>query len=382
MSPELLVRFLRPFQGYLAARGIALDGVVHDLAWVGRLHTVLTAVDPQMPGPLQQALLDVADLASEQGHEIAVGLAGKPQLGLFEARPAVSPEDLAFRLFLDNAEVFAATQARVKSQEAQRFVDFMARFEGAPAGLSSEARRVLLVEQLRQWFRARNRGGFIEVRVSEAPGEVTWLVVHGSPPRSLSVITSESTRDRLSIVPDKQDTILFDRTTGRLSVCAQFPAERDFYRQAIGRVYFDDDEHFEAQPVLDCTVLLDAPEEALSPDGLDELEGVELRELTLEAVAAPFDTMTWRAENLNGVLAHELPRILVRTRRVAGAVLLLKVRGERRPKSVELVPPNKLKYDRRTHDGLVREYLFMKGFLRRADRAALNEEGDRHGAGA
>ena len=69
--------------------GRHVNQVVHDLAWVGRLHTVLTAVDPQMPGPLQQALLDVADLASEQGHEIAVGLAGKPQLGLFEARPAV-----------------------------------------------------------------------------------------------------------------------------------------------------------------------------------------------------------------------------------------------------------------------------------------------------
>jgi hypothetical protein len=27
VSPELLVRFLRPFQGYLAARGVELNGV-------------------------------------------------------------------------------------------------------------------------------------------------------------------------------------------------------------------------------------------------------------------------------------------------------------------------------------------------------------------
>lgn len=382
VAPELLLRFLRPFGTYLADRGIALEGCKPNLEWVGRLHAVLTAVDPAMPGRLQQALLDVADLASEQGHEAALHLAGERQLGLFQGRASGSPEDLAFRLYLEHGDLFAATHTRVKSQEAQRFVDFFPRREAPAKGLSTEVQRVLFVEQLRQWFSGRNRTAFIDVRVSEAEGEVTWLIVHGRPPRNLSVITSEATRDRLSFVPDKQDTVHLEIATGRLSVNAQFPAERDFYRQAIGRVYFGADEHFEAHPVLDCTVLLDAPEEALSPDGLDELEGVELRELTLEAVAAPFDTMTWKAENLNGVLAKELPQLLGRERRVTGAVLLLRVRGERRPKSVELVPPNKLKYDRRTHDGLVREYLFAKGFMRRAERAITGEEREAHGARA
>jgi hypothetical protein len=33
VRPELLARFLRPFEGYLAARGIVLGGS-SDLAWV------------------------------------------------------------------------------------------------------------------------------------------------------------------------------------------------------------------------------------------------------------------------------------------------------------------------------------------------------------
>lgn len=382
VSPELLLRFLRPFGAYLADRGIALEDCEPNLEWVGRLHAVLTAVDPAMPGRLQQALLDVADLASDQGHEAALQVAGQRQLGLFCAPANEAPEDLAFRLYLEHGDLFTATHARVKSQEAQRFVDFFPRREVVADAVTSEAKRVLFVDQLRRWFGGRNRTEFIDVRVSEAQGEVTWLIVHGRPPRNLSVITAGATRDRLSFVPDKQDTVHFEVASGRLSVNAQFPAERDFYRQAIGRVYFGADDHFEAHPVLDCGVLLDAPEEALSPDGLDELEGVELRELTLEAVSAPFDTMTWKAENLNGVLAKDLPQLLTRGRRVTGAVLLLRVRGERRPKSIELVPPNKLKYDRRTHDGLVREYLFTKGFLRRADRALTSEEVERHGSGA
>jgi hypothetical protein len=98
VSAPLLVRFLRPFEAYLVGRGVALDGVAHDLAWVGQLHTVLTSVDAQVPGALQQALLDVADLASDQGHEVAVSLAGQPQLGLFERPKSTSPEDLALEL--------------------------------------------------------------------------------------------------------------------------------------------------------------------------------------------------------------------------------------------------------------------------------------------
>ena len=95
VSPELLVRFLRPYEGYLAGRGVSLDGVELDHAWVGELHRVLCVVDPTMPGALQQAFLDVADLASEQGHEAALNLAGERQLNLFSKSGDVSPEDLA-----------------------------------------------------------------------------------------------------------------------------------------------------------------------------------------------------------------------------------------------------------------------------------------------
>ena len=64
VSPELLVRFLRPFEEFLTARQVTLDGVKHDHAWVGALHEVLITVDSEMPGDLQQALLDVADLGA------------------------------------------------------------------------------------------------------------------------------------------------------------------------------------------------------------------------------------------------------------------------------------------------------------------------------
>ena len=67
VSPELLVRFLRPFEDYLTARQVTLDGAKHDHAWVGALHEVLITVDPEMPGDLQQALLDVTEFWLDRG---------------------------------------------------------------------------------------------------------------------------------------------------------------------------------------------------------------------------------------------------------------------------------------------------------------------------
>jgi hypothetical protein len=43
--------------------------------------------------------------------------------------------------------------------------------------------------------------------------------------------------------------------------------------------------------------------------------------------------------------------------------------GSSKAKLVELAPPNKLTYDRRTHDAVVREFLFARGFLRHPQAA-------------
>ena len=364
VTPELLVRFLRPFGDYLAARAVQLDGVEHDHAWVGGLHDVLIAVDPEMPGKLQQALLDVADIASDQGHETAVNLAGERQLNLFSTGGNISAEDLAFRLYVEHADLFAASHARIQSQEARRFVDFFPARHQPLEGAHAESKRVLLVNQLRRWFAGRNRSEFADVRVSETDDEIGFIVIHGRPPRNLSVITSPFSRDRVSIVPDKQDTVVFEKATGRLSINAQFPAEHDFYRLAVGKVFFGRDDHFEPHEVLDCSPLVDDLQAALSTEGLPALREVALREITLEATDAPRDTLVWRANDLRDVLLAELPDLLRRDRKVRKAKLALFPAGERRAKLVEIVPPNKLTYDRRTHEAAVREFLFARGFLR------------------
>jgi len=142
----------------------------------------------------------------------------------------------------------------------------------------------------------------------------------------------------------------------------------------LGRVFFDRDDHFERRAVLSCGVLLDDAEEAVSVDGVPALERVALREISLEARDHPHDQLIWRAADLRPVLARELPALLQRDRAVRFAKLALYFVGKERPKPVSITPPNKLTYDRRTGDDVVRELLFARGFLRHPDQAVSYQQ--------
>ena len=83
VRPALLVRFFEPYADYLCARNIVLDEQQVDREWVRRLHELLNSVDDEMPADLQQAIIDVADIASEQGHEQMLATLRQRQLSMF-----------------------------------------------------------------------------------------------------------------------------------------------------------------------------------------------------------------------------------------------------------------------------------------------------------
>jgi hypothetical protein len=61
---------------------------------------------------------------------------------------------------------------------------------------------------------------------SPAPGRASISATRG-PPRTHGVIEDDESRSRVSYVADKQDLIIFTKSTGRLAVNAQFQIEHD-----------------------------------------------------------------------------------------------------------------------------------------------------------
>lgn len=344
VRPEYLLRLLRPFETYLAGKDVVLDGVAIDHDWTGHLHVVLCAVDPKMPSKLQQALLDIADLAGDEAHEQILELAGERQLSLFHPGGELSAEDLAFKLYLEHGDLFAASHARVQSKEARRFVEFFACDEAPLDEPLSEAKRVLLTDQISRWFGTRNCTDYSEVRVAEQDGEVTFLVIHGRTPRSCSVITPDGARGRTSFIPDSQDTLVFDKGTCRLPVNARWPAEQDFYRQAVGHVFYGDSDHFIAHEIYTGAPIVEEGSRALSAAGIHQLDEVVLQRIEVRDGATPPQVLTWRAADLGAELGGETARAFLDGRDITYLKLGMKLSGRRRRVPVEIAPPNKLTY--------------------------------------
>ncbi|RYE93889.1 MAG: hypothetical protein EOO75_03355 [Myxococcales bacterium] len=131
VSPELLVRFLKPHEDYLRQHDVYLDGVVIDGPWRSRLHQVLQRVDDRMPGDLQQGLIDIANIADQQGHEHALMARHEHQLDLFAEGEARTTTDEAFFLYLEHRPVFRSALARVQASQVERFAEFQSATPGA-----------------------------------------------------------------------------------------------------------------------------------------------------------------------------------------------------------------------------------------------------------
>ncbi|MFH0903369.1 MAG: hypothetical protein V2A73_22300 [Pseudomonadota bacterium] len=369
VSPDYLVRFLRLYQDYLGTKDVLLDDVEVNERWIGHLYGVLTACDPAMPAGLQQALLDVAELASDDAHEQLLELAGERQLSLFRTDDCqrLSPYDLAFKVYLEQRDLFGAAHARALVREARRFVEFLAPRPGCLKGAISEGKRAILCSRLGRWFAERNCTSFCDVRIDERCGEVTFLVIHGRAPRSTSIIQNESERSRLSFVPDGQDTVIFDTATGRLSVEARWPVEQDVYRRLVGEVFFDDGTHFATHELYSGEPLVEDGREALSVSGIPGLVGVTLKKVEVHPPLDQSERFVWSGVDLGSKLGTEEARFVLAGRVVSYLKLSLALRGHPRQIPVEIRPPNKVTYDRRVGEVVVREFLLARRFMRLPD---------------
>jgi hypothetical protein len=367
VQPPLLASFLQPYASYLSQRDVAVEAIACDPSAIGRLHAVLNAVDPEMPPALQQALVDIADLATEGAHDQLLAIARSQQLSLFGLKGPTTPEDLAFRVYLERPDLFRSAQVNARSTGVRRFVEFVASDATPLLDASTTAKRLQLAALASAYFAARNRTGYCEVRVHETASEITFVVIHGRPPRNHGAIESEDSRTRVAYVPDKEDTLVFDRRSGRLAINAQYTREQDFYRSAVGRVFWGDDDHFVSEPVYTGEPLVLEGPAALGTHGVPGLREVALRELKLK-VKLPGATRAREVTIRGDDLARDLRSEWVRSAMGAGAVvafkLALSLTGRSRPVVVEVLVPNDVSFDRRVGAEVVREYLLESGFMR------------------
>ena len=356
VSPPLLARLLEPHASFLSAAGLALDEAPAALA---RLHRALAGED--VPEDLVDALLQIEALADEDNHDDMLAQAGTEQLDLFAGAKRLSTADLAFTIYLDHRDVFQEAAPVLGTERVTRFVEFCGQPPSRPPALMSRTRKERLLEAMRSWFSGRHRTGYVEIDIVEAPTECNFHIVHGRPEKRRTVISEdECKRTNLSYIPDKHDLVIYDARTHKLCVNAQFAIENNFYRRAIGEVYFGHAEHFQPRSVFTGAPIQEEGPAALSIEGIDGLRTVTLRELVIERPRHA--TVFFKGDDLSKELQSKHEREVIRGGKIAHMRFALAVAGRARPLKVEVSLPNTLSYDRRIAPDVVRAFLRKRGF--------------------
>ena len=365
---DLLTAFLRPFSAELSNAGLALPHTP-SVGWLEELGSMLNRDDTVLPAALQAALVDVANLATPVGHEQIVTLAAERGIALASTHATIPQEDLAFLVYVEQRELFRAARARVKSFEPRLFDHFHGPEKGLRATHArATARLSTLKERLSSWLQNRNRTGACLVRADDLDDQIVFTIAHGGAP-TRGVEMNRSAPSRYARVPEQQDIIVFDKNENRLSVSARLPTERELYRALFGFVLFLDATYFRVVRLYHARPLRERGSAALDVTGVDDVELVTLKRVTLVSRDRHHTKMEVTSDDLREWLDSRKTRMLLRQRPIGSWTLGFRLRHDTSALDVDVWPPNQLRVDRRLSTDLVHRFLQVRGFEYRSGDA-------------
>lgn len=373
----LLVRLLTPYADDLTARGLSLSAlaatVQDDPIEVRRFYAAICTPPASAP-PLPAALLDA--LAAIDGVATAAGrdsLLRADVTGLLP-RGRLGDETLAVTAYLDHPALFASAR---RGQAAVAVTSYTV-FEAADARtLDILALLPALREALAAWFEAHDRTRHCDILPTDDARETHLELFHGRNP---------ATRERID--PDtlgvSQSTdawthaavVRYEKATGRLLVHASGVAIKEAIRRVFSDVCAGVPDFFRADVTLDLTPIRDLTT-TLSNEGIDGLDGVEIRLLEVVGPNGEPKTIASHGDLRKGDWKEDLPAMLARgTPRVVR--LYLFILGRKRGSKVELTAPRGVEYvrDDEDLDRIVTAFLVARGILLvRARDVAKQESG-------
>ena len=370
----LLARYLGPHEGFLAAHQVTLAALAateqSDRRLVHRVYDALHA--GSAPLALLTDTFAVAGVANPSTCDEVMRLDTEGKL----PRGSLTPENIAFTLFLDHPELFAQVRPFASAPTAARGYSECDPRDTRPfptARAAIDRLEVVLADELR----ARNRKDYCKILLADSKTEVVVDVVYGRPPAARDCVVDSGPAVRLeqeTRVHTESARMLVDKATGRIALSG-YPFMKEMLRRYFGEVLFGDVEFYRGRSSLTLAPLRDDLDLALSHEGVPGLAGVKLRSITIARAggAGP----TFRADRSGDVRdspdADLLRLALSREGTVSEATLALDIPRRKYPLSVRARARDAfLSYDRSDPevDAIARDYLVVRAMLDMFLRAA------------
>lgn len=371
IGQALLGRLFDRFRGELTARQLALPpAALDDDAYFAALARLALAPEG-LPDNLIETLFALEELANAEGQERLERAVREARLELTFAAES-SPGDIAVQVWLASPEVLVATHNEQRLSRLAAFeyygskapVDRRCVPHGPPFAAPGQPVLDLLVADLDGWFQAHNRGEqTAQIEVHALDGEFWFLVRHGDTFARTATVELRRTAV-LHFRPAKDDVVVYAPERDELRVHAGTKGERELYRRAFGRRLMGAADYFSERKAYTLEPLRTLGADALDVAGLEGLRRVVLREYEIAFDSRRAGVLIRKADDLfaGGDGPFGEAASIPATGRLVRAVFDFHFAGAKKPRRVQVRPPNTLKLGRYGDARLVHRWLSAANF--------------------
>jgi len=331
--------------------------------WTTHLYHALRATEDDETYRVRDGLARALDLATDEGKGHILAVLEREKIAIDLSTERLSTFELALHVLVHHPECFEIAAARNSVRSTVRFYEFFPKDLRPLADADHPRTKTSLRAAIRDYYRLRGQTAYALVDAEEDRFEWRFLFAHGRTPRDFGVIDDDEVCVRRRQVHDKHDLLAVDKATLRLAINAQFAHEVRKLRELIGEVFFDDKDHWSKDRIYSGAPLRQRGRAALSCVGVPGLRSVALRGFKIGSASHLGRRIEWQDRE---DLCDELRKEYVQDYLHAGPVEYMRfgvlLEQAKVPQDLIIVPPNKIYFDRRLGDAIVRDFLQKRGF--------------------
>lgn len=366
----MLGKLFGRFSEDLAKKSVILPAVeLEDDAYFKALAGVALAPEG-LPDNLMETLYAIEEMANEEGQERLEAAARQAGLDLVFDEQS-SPGDIAVQVFLAQPELLAEKHNEQRMTRLASFEYYGRKKpversgsgpDGPPFSTPGQPVLELLVADLDAWFKEHNRGEqTASIEVYGIEGEWWFLVRHGDT-FARTVKVEKKKTEMLHFRPAKDDVVVYSPERDELRIHAGTKGERDLYRIAFGIRLMGDGEYFSERKAYTLKPLREEGVNALSVEGIEGIQGIVLCELEVAWGGDYEEVAIRKANDVFGAASARNREAIPAGGRLVRAVFEFTFQDSKKPRKVQIRPPNVLKFGRHSDARLVNRWLSAAGF--------------------
>lgn len=366
MRPDLLAQWLSRAGDFFRARGLALPASGDDRGGAGidceALGAILSDPDAGLPWEVQESLHIFRELATPAGMEAIWTEARKEgrTLGLDEW---ATPLDVVARAWLLDARWVGEISRRLELARLRSFQYYSTDSDPVPvfSGPSPE-QMAALEERLNRFYVAWRRGPGVKVMAGREGNKWHFLVRHGAACRREGVM--ENARPAtLLFRPLCYDLLIYNAARGEMAINCCGERERKVLLRHFGACLFGRSNFFPVASRYSLAPLARHGRDCLACGDVPAIERVSLTGVEFLFAGEPWRYEARRAEDIFELIEQNHLKWPEKTEDIRRATFQVKFRRSRRPRSLTIVPCNKVIYGREEDSALLEPWLRKREFV-------------------